>query len=219
MKPRTLPCLLLALTLLPTIAQARIDRFSAIQPGAIYRGSVPYPEDYDSLKRLGIKTIIDLMDTDEGADDEAALAAKAGIGHIHAPFEWESREIDYTPSTEETALARQFAANPPPGFANAIAQVLKMLDHPGTPLTVEFPKAATIDHILALASDPALQPVYIHCVMGRDRTGFVSAQLRIQRQGWSPDRAYQEMQAFDFKPGIIMEGLHQALFNTSRSSQ
>jgi tyrosine-protein phosphatase SIW14 len=46
--------------------------------------------------------------------------------------------------------------------------------------------------------DPANQPVLIHCAAGRHRTGFFCALYRVARQGWSPERARDEMLSFGF---------------------
>lgn len=40
--------------------------------------------------------------------------------------------------------------------------------------------------------------VYVHCLHGVDRTGFMCAAYRIKVQGWSPDRAIEEMLALGF---------------------
>jgi protein-tyrosine phosphatase len=35
-------------------------------------------------------------------------------------------------------------------------------------------------------------PIYVHCLHGQDRTGYVIAAYRMLIQGWSFKRAYQE---------------------------
>jgi uncharacterized protein (TIGR01244 family) len=45
---------------------------------------------------------------------------------------------------------------------------------------------------LELVSDPSQQPVFVHCRKGEDRTGALVAIYRIARQGWEPERAYDE---------------------------
>lgn len=37
------------------------------------------------------------------------------------------------------------------------------------------------------------KPIYIHCRLGVDRTGFIQACYRIKVQGWSTDQAVNEM--------------------------
>lgn len=46
--------------------------------------------------------------------------------------------------------------------------------------------------------DPANQPVYIHCAFGKDRTGTMAACYRMEVDGWTPDEAMEEMQAFGY---------------------
>lgn len=51
---------------------------------------------------------------------------------------------------------------------------------------------------VALMADPANRPVYVHCRQGRDRTGVVVAVYRMEIDGWSPEEAEEEMQAYGF---------------------
>ena len=46
--------------------------------------------------------------------------------------------------------------------------------------------------------DPARQPVYIHCAFGKDRTGTMAAVYRLEIDGWTPEEAMQEMEAFGY---------------------
>jgi protein tyrosine phosphatase (PTP) superfamily phosphohydrolase (DUF442 family) len=55
-----------------------------------------------------------------------------------------------------------------------------------------------VDRALALMTDPANQPVYVHCRHGQDRTGIVVAAYRMKQQGWSLAEAEAEMQAYGF---------------------
>ena len=52
--------------------------------------------------------------------------------------------------------------------------------------------AGTIQTFLDTVSDPARQPVFIHCQRGADRTGFMVGLYRIAKQGWSAEKAYDE---------------------------
>lgn len=47
-------------------------------------------------------------------------------------------------------------------------------------------------------SSPASQPVFIHCRQGKDRPGLVVAVYRMEVEGWSPEGAIAEMQAYGF---------------------
>jgi tyrosine-protein phosphatase SIW14 len=70
---------------------------------------------------------------------------------------------------------------------------------------MEFPismiknlKRENVRQIVNAMADPKNQPVYVHCALGRDRTGIVTAIYRIEKQGWPFDEAEQEMQDFGF---------------------
>lgn len=43
-----------------------------------------------------------------------------------------------------------------------------------------------------------IQPVYIHCRHGSDRTGMAIAMFRVQCEGWSPDDAMDEAKTYNF---------------------
>jgi len=46
---------------------------------------------------------------------------------------------------------------------------------------------------LKVATDPARQPVFVHCQHGADRTGTMCAIYRIVVEGWSKEETLQEM--------------------------
>lgn len=48
----------------------------------------------------------------------------------------------------------------------------------------------------------SVQPMYLHCVHGRDRTGLAVALFRIQ-QGWDPRSALHEAFTFNFGDGLL----------------
>ena len=64
--------------------------------------------------------------------------------------------------------------------------------------THEPPTPAQIAEFLKIVNDPASQPVYVHCVGGRHRTGVMTAAYRITQDGWTSDRAFQEMKQYKF---------------------
>lgn len=55
----------------------------------------------------------------------------------------------------------------------------------------ELPSDA-IARFFAIVDNPANGSVFLHCRRGADRTGTFVALYRIARQGWDPDRAYDE---------------------------
>ncbi|HEY9869687.1 MAG TPA: protein-tyrosine phosphatase family protein, partial [Candidatus Obscuribacterales bacterium] len=62
-----------------------------------------------------------------------------------------------------------------------------------------IPKSV-INKFLSIVKNPRMQPVYVHCQQGADRTGCMVAIYRIDRQGWGPTQAYREMLSFNFHP-------------------
>ena len=64
--------------------------------------------------------------------------------------------------------------------------------------THEPPTTAQLSQFLALVNDPANQPVYVHCVGGRHRTGVMTAAYRMTKDGWTSERAFAEMKKYKF---------------------
>ena len=64
--------------------------------------------------------------------------------------------------------------------------------------THEPPTRAVIEHFLRIVDDPENQPVYVHCVGGRHRTGVMTAVYRLTRDGWTADQAFKEMKHYKF---------------------
>ena len=62
------------------------------------------------------------------------------------------------------------------------------------------PTMVQMKQFLDFATQPANQPVYVHCEQGRGRTGVAAAVYRMAVQGWTPARALAE--ADRFKLGI-----------------
>ena len=60
------------------------------------------------------------------------------------------------------------------------------------------PTEEQVRQFLAVVTDPARRPVFIHCLRGKDRTGIMSAIYRIEACGWTADDAIEEMRAFGF---------------------
>lgn len=64
------------------------------------------------------------------------------------------------------------------------------------------PEHEDVVRFLKIATNPAKQPVFVHCQHGADRTGMMTAVYRIVVQGWSKDDAIREMTqgGFGFHP-------------------
>lgn len=62
------------------------------------------------------------------------------------------------------------------------------------------PPKAMVDEFLATVTDKAAQPVYVHCIHGRDRTGTMVAVFRMTVDHLSNADALAEMETFGFNP-------------------
>ena len=67
------------------------------------------------------------------------------------------------------------------------------------PMTMHTPPTgAQLAEFLRIVDDPASQPVYVHCVGGRHRTGVMTAVYRMAHQHWTADQAFKEMKQYHF---------------------
>jgi tyrosine-protein phosphatase SIW14 len=82
--------------------------------------------------------------------------------------------------------------------------------------THEPPTAAKLAAFLKVIDDPASQPVYVHCVGGRHRTGVMTAVYRMTRHGWAADQAFQEMKQYDFGADFLHPEFKTFVFGFGR---
>ena len=67
------------------------------------------------------------------------------------------------------------------------------------PLTTSAaPSADVIEQFLTLVNDRANQPVYVHCMGGKHRTGAMTAVYRMTADGVTADQAFKEMKQYKF---------------------
>ena len=52
------------------------------------------------------------------------------------------------------------------------------------------PTSAQLAQFMKIVNDPASQPVYVHCVGGKHRTGVMTAAYRMVHDGWTSDKAF-----------------------------
>ncbi len=55
------------------------------------------------------------------------------------------------------------------------------------------PREKDVTAALLFLNDPALRPIFVHCLLGEDRTTFIIGLYRIYFQDWSPQAAWEEM--------------------------
>ena len=65
--------------------------------------------------------------------------------------------------------------------------------------TTKAPTDAQVAQFLDIVSNPANQPVYVHCAGGRHRTGTMTALYRMTYDGWTSAQAYNEMKQYHFE--------------------
>jgi protein tyrosine phosphatase (PTP) superfamily phosphohydrolase (DUF442 family) len=70
------------------------------------------------------------------------------------------------------------------------------------PMGFGTPSMEKINQFLAIATDPKMQPVFVHCRQGADRTGVMVGIYRMMVNGWTFDQTYAEMREHHFKPWL-----------------
>jgi tyrosine-protein phosphatase SIW14 len=62
--------------------------------------------------------------------------------------------------------------------------------------TTDEPRDEDVRRFLSVVTDRKRQPVYFHCMRGKDRTGAMAAVYRVVVERWSAENALTEMDAF-----------------------
>ena len=61
----------------------------------------------------------------------------------------------------------------------------------------------TAEMALEILNDESLRPIFMHCVLGRDRAALVAALYRVRYLGWSYEAAHEVMQSERFNPFLF----------------
>lgn len=77
------------------------------------------------------------------------------------------------------------------------------------------PSDQQVHQFLAIVSDPAQRPVFMHCRQGWNRAGIMTAIYRVARQGWEPGRAYAEARQSGLVPWNLLSR-YVVLYETRR---
>lgn len=134
----------------------------------IYRGA--RPTDVGQIKTLqyaGVKTVIDLQG-----------------GDLNSDFGWLVPFFEKGETPAEIGQEKKWVTQAGMNFVNVPLNATS---------TVTYDEALRIKRVLQLMNDPSLQPVYVHCAFGLDRTGLVVALSRVLYQHWDALPAYREM--------------------------
>ena len=82
------------------------------------------------------------------------------------------------------------------------------------PMTMHTPPTASqLAQFFEVVDDPVSQPVYVHCVGGKHRTGVMTAVYRMVNNGWSADQAFSEMKQYKFGLAFLHSEFKEFVFN------
>lgn len=79
--------------------------------------------------------------------------------------------------------------------------------------THRVPTAIQLAEFLSIVNNASNQPVYVHCVGGRHRTGVMTAAYRITHDGWTADRAFKEMKRYKFGADFLHPEFKQFVYS------
>ena len=65
------------------------------------------------------------------------------------------------------------------------------------------PDDSQVNGTEALLANPKNRPILVHCLHGEDRTGLIVGLYRVEHEGWTPAKAYQEMLANNFHQLLV----------------
>ncbi len=74
------------------------------------------------------------------------------------------------------------------------------------------PTVAQLTEFMKIVNDPAKQPVYVHCVGGKHRTGVMTAAYRMSHDGWDAERAFNEMKQYKFGADFLHSEFKQFVY-------
>ena len=75
------------------------------------------------------------------------------------------------------------------------------------------PTTEQISTFLSIVNDPASQPVYVHCVGGKHRTGVMTAIYRMTSEKWAPEQAFKEMKSYKFGADFLHPEFKKFVFS------
>ena len=68
------------------------------------------------------------------------------------------------------------------------------------------PREMRVKAALLILDDPSLRPIFVHCLLGRDRNTFLIGLYRIYYQGWTPNDAWHEVLRSGFRVRWTLRG-------------
>jgi tyrosine-protein phosphatase SIW14 len=99
---------------------------------------------------------------------------------------------------------------------SAIVRRLGMRFHSIPMSPSSAPSDDAVAQFLKIVTDPADEPVFVHCEGGHDRTGAMTAIYRMTHDGWTADRAFGEMKRYGYTSDIGRGALKEFVFHYAR---
>ena len=59
---------------------------------------------------------------------------------------------------------------------------------------------------LLVLNDPSLRPIFVHCLLGKDRNTFIIGLYRVYFQNWTAQAAWEEMLRSGFRVRLTLRG-------------
>ena len=145
--------------------------FMTVSP-AVLRGGQPDADALELLKKAGVKLVVNLRHHSKNLPQQSSS------------YSFFRRHTDDDEIDDEEKDCQRIGLK----FVNI------SLDG------VNAPTFADIDRFVDLFKDEENLPVYVHCLHGRERTGFMLAAYRLKVQSWTVEEAYKEMLQQGFDP-------------------
>lgn len=164
-----------------------MNNFQVVSPMVI-RGSQPDQDALLLLQKAGVKLVVSLRHHSKSASAPSPASS----------YSFFRRHTDDDEIDEERETCQRLGMP----FLNI------SLDG------VNAPSFADIDRFVSLFSDVNNLPLYVHCLHGRERTGFMLAAYRMKVESWTVDQAYKEMLQQGFDP--VRTVLSDALFEYAK---
>jgi protein tyrosine/serine phosphatase len=152
-------------------AEDMLVNFQSVSP-AVLRGGQPDEDALLVLQKAGVKLVVSLRHHSKASPQQQT-------GYTFFRRHADDDEID-----EEREIAERIGLR----FVNI------SLDG------INAPSFADIDRFVQLFDDAGNLPMYVHCLHGRERTGFMLAAYRMKVESWTADEAYKEMLQQGFDP-------------------
>jgi protein tyrosine/serine phosphatase len=68
------------------------------------------------------------------------------------------------------------------------------------------PSQKRVKQALLVLNDPSLRPIFVHCLLGKDRNTFIIGLYRVYFQDWTPEAAWAEMLRSGFRVRLTLRG-------------